>query len=518
MTRFNLPEKAIRLHPADEVAVLREDLPAHTVLEWEEHEVELAQAIPAGHKVAVTRVAEGAPVHKFGQIIGFASKEIHAGDWVHTHNLAIGRGRRRAPVPSLARRQEEAPEGGGTFEGYSRSDGRVGTRNYLAVISTVSCSAEAVHLLAQRLQREALREFPFVDGVVPVTHGSGCGMGTGSEGYRMLQRTLAGMADHPNVGAAMVVGLGCETNQALALVREIQGLEVASRSRRNPSIPILGIQQKGGVRRTVEAGVEVALRLLQEANCARRSTQPLAKLVIGTNCGGSDAYSGITANPALGIAGDEMVRRGATWVLAETPEVCGAEHLLAARARDATVAKALLKRIEWWSRYAAFFGEEINNNPSYGNKEGGLTTIYEKALGAVMKGGSTTLQAVYGYGERIRSRGLCFMDTPGHDQTSVTGLVAGGCTLIAFTTGRGSCLGFKPAPVLKIATNTPLFHRMDEDMDLDAGPVLSGMGLKEMARLIFDELVAVASGRRTKSEAQGFGDYEFTPWVIGPVL
>ncbi|MGC8667288.1 MAG: UxaA family hydrolase [Chthonomonadales bacterium] len=516
---YELADKAIRLHSGDEVAVLRENLPAGTVLMWEHGDVRLKQAIPAGHKVALVPVAEGAAVHKYGQIIGFAAREIRAGDWVHTHNLRIGKvDTRHVPVSVADLGEEKANEGGGTFEGYLRPDGRVGTRNYLAIISTVSCSAETTQMLAARLREAITREFPYVDGVVPITHSSGCAMGMGSMGYRILQRTLAGMADHPNVGAAMIIGLGCETNQAVQLVREIRGLNAGARGTTKASVPVLGIQQLGGIRRTVEAGSEVALRLLKQANRARRSTQPISQLVIGTNCGGSDAYSGITANPALGLAGDEMVRRGATWVLAETPEICGAEHLLAARARDPRVAEALLERMEWWRKYAAFFGEEINNNPSYGNKEGGLSTIYEKALGAVMKAGSSPLEAVYGYGERICTRGLCFMDTPGHDQTSVTGLVAGGCTLIAFTTGRGSCLGFKPAPVLKIATNTPVFQRMEEDMDLDAGAVLHGLTLKDMGRLIFDELVAVASGRQTKSEAQGLGDYEFTPWVVGPVL
>ena len=519
METFDLARKAIRLHPADDVAVLRESLPEHTVLTWDGGALELARAIPAGHKVALTRIPEGSPVHKYGQVIGFASCEINPGDWVHTHNLILKEVERRPPSAITgAGGGVSRPQDVGTFEGYLRSDGRVGTRNYLALISTVSCSAETTQRIAQRLSREVLSEFPFVDGVVPITHGSGCGMGSGSEGYRVLQRTLAGMADHPNVGAAVIIGLGCETNQAVALVREITGATGGSRFGRRRSLPILGIQQIGGVRRTVEVGVEICVRLLEEANRARRSTQPLSRLVIGTNCGGSDAYSGITANPALGLAGDEMVRRGATWVLAETPEVCGAEHLLAARARDPQIAAKLLERIRWWYRYAAFFGEQINHNPSYGNKEGGLSTIWEKALGAVMKGGNSTLEAVYEYGERISSPGLCFMDTPGHDQTSVTGLVAGGCTLIAFTTGRGSCLGFKPAPVLKIATNTPLFERMNEDMDLDAGPILDGMTLQEMSARIFEELVAVASGRQTKSEAQGLGDYEFTPWVVGPVL
>lgn len=520
MALYRLTEKAIVLRDGDDVAVLKERLTAGTELAWEDGQARLSSDIPPGHKVALRAVAEGQPVHKYGQIIGYATAPIAPGDWVHAHNLHVGALHLdyefgtdlRWPTP-LAPGEER------TFLGFARPDGRVGTRNYLALVSTVNCSADTAHLLAERLRREALCDFPNVDGVVAVTHKTGCGMALHGPEHRVLQRCLAGMADHPNVAGALLIGLGCEVNQAVTLVQDQKLIAPESIGKRRPAPPpILTIQQIGGVRKTVEAGFEEALRLLRRANERRRTPQPLSGLIVGTNCGGSDGASGITANPALGVAGDEMVRHGAAWILAETSETYGAEHLLTRRAVSRQVGERLIALMRWWERYTAMHGAEIDNNPAPGNKDGGLTTIYEKSLGAVTKSGTTPMVAVYDYAERIRDRGFCFMDTPGHDPVSVTGLVAGGCNLVVFTTGRGSCLGFKPTPVLKISTTTALYERMPEDMDIDAGVILSGVSIEDVGRHIFEELIAVASGKKTKSERQGLGDHEFAPWALGPVL
>jgi altronate hydrolase len=415
-----------------------------------------------------------------------------------------------------------SPHASRTFMGYTRPDGRVGTRNTVLLLSSVNCSADTSGRIMRRLREEALPDFPNVDDIVAVTHKTGCGMVSTGPDYEQLQRTLAGFADHPNVGGVLILGLGCEVNQPSAMAANTGLIPPEALFERrvvpNDLPPILRIQDLGGVRKTVERGTEEALKLLRRANGNRRTPQPIGKLIVGTNCGGSDAYSGITANPAMGIAGDELVSCGGTWVLAETSETYGAEHLLTKRAVSREVGEKLLELMSWWERYTAMFGAEIDNNPAPGNKAGGLTTIYEKSLGAAMKGGTAPLRAVYRYAERIDETGFCFMDTPGHDPTSVTGLVAGGCNLVAFSTGRGSCLGFKPTPVLKIATTTALYNHLNEDMDIDAGVIMSGVPVEDVGMEIFEALIEVAEGRKTKSEAQGLGDETFAPWQIGPVL
>lgn len=516
---YPLTGKTILLREGDDVAVAKVALPAGTVLGHDGGELRLSTDVPAGHKIALRDLPEGAPVRKYGQTIGFATGAIRAGDWVHTQNMSVGPldlqyefGTEVVPVRCYPSAETRA------FPGYKRPEGRVGTRNVVSILSSVNCSADTVYRIAERL-RPALAEFPNVDDVVPIAHKGGCGTQMGGADHQLLQRTTVGFADHPNVGAYMLVGLGCEVNQPLALARAgglIPTGELAGGRPEGP--PILSIQGSGGVRKTIERGVEVGLQLLRRANECRRTPQPIGDLIVGTNCGGSDGNSGITANPALGVAGDELVRHRGTWLIAETTETYGAEHLLTKRAVSRAVGEKLLQLMRWWEWYTATFGAEIDNNPAPGNKEGGLTTIYEKSLGAATKGGTTPLVAVYDYAQRITDRGFCFMDTPGLDPVSVTGLVAGGCNLIAFTTGRGSCLGFKPAPSLKIATNTPLYEHMSEDMDIDAGVILNGVPVRDVGLQIFEELIAVAGGKKTKSEAQGLGEQEFAPWVLGPVL
>lgn len=518
MAEVQLDRVAILLREGDDVAVAKTRIRRGTVLVLPDSEIVAADEIRPGHKIALRDMPADAPVRKYGHIIGFTTQPIAAGQWVHTHNLSAG------PLALVHEFGVDAvpvelypPEQRRTFQGYLRPDGRVGIRNYVAVVSTVNCSAGVANQITARLRQSAMSDFPHVDGVLALTHKGGCGTASRGADHRILQRVLAGFADHPNVAAAMFVGLGCEVNDPVQLLRD-QGLGSSGGRRTRPPMPVISIQRCGGVRRAVERGIEEAVKLLRCADGFRRTTVPVSELVVATNCGGSDAWSGITANPALGTAGDELIRHGGTWVLGETTETYGAEHLLTRRASSREVGEKLVALMRWWERYTEALGAEIDNNPSPGNKEGGLTTIYEKSLGAVTKGGSTPLNYVYEYAERIGRKGLCFMDTPGFDPVSVTGLVAGGCTVVAFTTGRGSVLGFMPAPCIKIASNTHLYQAMADDMDINAGVVLEGVPIQDVAAAIFEEIIEVASGKRTKSELQGLGGEEFAPWVVGPVL
>lgn len=524
-----LEQAAIYLREGDDVAVAKRRLAGGTTLGFAGKEVALLADVPAGHKIALRPLQTGDPVRKYGQIIGYATSAIAQGEWVHTRNLGFGAGEGdgenalhldyeySTEVPPVDFYPDARQR---TFPGYARPDGRTGTRNYVALVSTVNCSASTVHAIADHFRGpDFKRDFPNVDDVLPLSHKTGCGQHLGGHDYIQLQRTLGGFANHPNVANYLLAGLGCEINQAMALAQNEGLIKAESIRMGRPQVPpTVVIQEEGGVRRAVQKGIEEVTKLLRQASDARRTPQPVSGLLVGTNCGGSDGNSGITANPAVGAAGDEFVRYGAGWVLAETTETYGAEHLLTRRAVSREVGEKLVALMRWWEWYTGVWGATIDGNPSPGNKEGGLTTIYEKSLGAVSKGGSTPLVEVYKYAERIDKKGFTFMDTPGHDPVSVTGLVAGGCNLVVFTTGRGSCLGFKPAPSLKIATNSPLYERMTEDMDLDAGVILNGVPIADVGRQIFEELVAVAGGKQTKSEAQGFGENEFAPWLLGPVL
>lgn len=502
----------IRLHPNDDVAVARRRLLAGE----KAGELTFPSAIPAAHKVALRPLARGTPIRKYDQYIGRASVDIPAGAHVHVHNvdtgeLATGDHFLEPTAPWELLPQSERR----TFQGFARPGGRAGTRNYVAVISSVNCSASVSQFVARRFTPEALRrDFPGVDGVVAFTHKAGCA--TADEGTEILQRVLGGIARHPNIGAYVVIGLGCETNQAVAMVRR-QGLDQPEGGGEPPLV--LNIQQQGGISRTVEDAVKAVSGLLPAVDAQRRSTQPLSRLIVALNCGGSDGHSGITANPALGWASDRIIRHGGTTVLAETPEIYGAEHLLTRRAVSREVSEALLKRIRWWEDHARKHGASISNNPSAGNKEGGLTTIFEKSLGAVAKGGQAPLMSVLQYAQTVTGPGLCFMDTPGYDPVSMTGLVAGGCNVGVFTTGRGSVYGCKPAPCLKVSTHTPLYRWMEGDMDLNAGTILDGEeSIAQVGERIFEAILATASGERTKSEEAGIGDEEFAPWPLGPVF
>ena len=500
-----------RLHPADNVVVARSDILPGTEIPGEN--LRAAEHIPAGHKIATAPVAPGEAVKKYDQIIGFAPAAIAPGDHVHTHNVEMRDFARDYAAGSEARDTAyvaEAERAG--FQGYKRADGKVGTRNYIGVLSTVNCSATVARYVAERYGGDALAAYPNVDGVVAISHGSGCGLDGGGEGMALLRRTLAGYARHPNFGGIIFVGLGCEVAQLGQFVGG-EGLEMG------PLLQAMTIQDTGGTMATIEDACRRIDGMLPEVNKATRSQQPASELILGLECGGSDAYSGISANPSLGAAVDLLVRHGGTGVLGETPEIYGAEHLLTRRAVSGEVAGRLIERIEWWEDYVALHHGAMNNNPSPGNKAGGLTTILEKSLGATAKGGTTNLVEVYRYAEPVTAKGLVFMDTPGYDPVSVTGMVAGGATMVCFTTGRGSVFGCKPVPCIKLATNTTMYERMADDMDINCGPVVDGGAtIGDMGEEIFRTILHIASGAQSKSEALGFGDDEFVPWQIGAVM
>jgi altronate hydrolase len=518
---------AVHLHPADNVVVAARSLAAGERISAGGRTVEVSEPVRMGHKVALAPIGRGERVRRYGQTIGFATRAIAAGQWVHSHNCEAGAfDRDYAPASEIP--SPPAPLVGRTFQGYRRPDGRAGTRNYVAVLSTVNCSASVCKLVARRVEDELLARFPNVDGIFPVVHPTGCGLPYAGEQHRLLARVLGGIARHPNVGGYLLIGLGCETATPGFLIDQerlvqLTGLREGRGSREaggGPGRPmVLSMQDLGGTQKTVDEAVRrIAEELLPRANDARREPIPASEIVLGTNCGGSDGSSGSTANPALGVASDLVVAAGGTTILGETPEIYGAEQLLTRRARSPAVAQKLIDRIRWWEWYTGVFGATCDNNPSPGNKEGGLTTIYEKSLGAVAKAGATALVEVYQYAEPVTAKGLVVMDTPGFDPVSVTGIVAGGANVVVFTTGRGSCYGCKPTPSIKIASNTPMYERMIDDMDLDAGTILAGRGVEEVGREIFEEILAVASGKRTKSELSGVGEEEFAPWIIGPVL
>ncbi|EPX78672.1 UxaA family hydrolase [Salipiger mucosus] len=469
------------------------------------------QLIPRGHKMAAEDIPKGAPVHKYAQLIGYAAEDIAKGAHVHTHNLEFRNvdaeyefGTNLRPAPEPATRD--------TFMGYRRDTGRVGTRNYIAILTSVNCSATAGRMIAQHFTPERLEAYPNVDGVVAFVHGTGCAMGGDGTGFEFLQRVLWGYARNPNVGGVLMAGLGCEGMQIDWLV-EAYGLTPG------PLFQTMNIQDVGGLRKTVEAGIAQVEAMLPEVDKARREECPVSDLMVGLECGGSDAWSGITANPAVGHACDLLVAQGGTGVLSETPEVYGAEHLLTARAADPATGEKLIELIRWWEGYTERAGGSMDNNPSPGNKKGGLTTILEKSLGAVAKGGTTPLMGVYKYAEPVTAKGFTFMDSPGYDPASVTGMIASGCNLVCFTTGRGSAFGSKPSPCMKVASNAQLFEKQTEDMDVNAGRILTeGASVEEVGREIYEMWLRMASGEMTKSEAQGLGDYEFVPWQVGAVM
>ncbi|MCC7113345.1 MAG: altronate dehydratase [Burkholderiales bacterium] len=507
LTRASL---TIRLHPNDDVVIARTQLVSGTRIAGEN--VTVAGLVPPGHKIATRAIRAGQPVRRYDQIIGFASRDIAPGEHVHLNNLAMGSFERDYAYGADAKPTAYVPQPA-TFRGIVRADGRVATRNYLGILSTVNCSATVAQAIADRVTASgALGRYPNVDGVVALTHGSGCGMDTHGEGMTLLRRTLGGYARHANFAGVLIVGLGCEANQVSSLL----GAESLAEG---PLLRTFSIEDTGGSAKTVARGVAMIEEMLPHANAVEREPVPAAHIVVGLQCGGSDGYSGITANPALGAAVDLLVRHGGTAILSETPEIYGAEHLLTRRAVSRAVGEKLVARIRWWETYTRREEGEMNNNPSPGNKAGGLTTILEKSLGAVAKGGTTNLVDVYEYAQAVTAKGFVYMDTPGYDPVSATGQVAGGANLICFTTGRGSAYGCAPAPSLKLATNSALWAKQEEDIDLNCGEIADGSAtVDQVGRRLFDLLLATASGDRTKSETHGYGQNEFGPWQLGAVM
>jgi altronate hydrolase len=501
--------RTIRLAPDDNVVIAVDQIAPGATASG----ATASERVPRGHKMAITPIAEGEPVRKYGQIIGFASKSIAPGQWVHEHNVGLHDFTRDYRIGEGARNDEMLPpELRATFEGYVRPNGKTGTRNYIGILTSVNCSATAAKFIADEVNRSGiLDDFPEVDGVAAFVHGSGCGMAAYGDGWELLRRTQWGYATHPNLGGALMVGLGCEVFQIDRMKDEYGLVE-------GDHFQSMTIQATGGTKKTVAEGVERVKAMLPLAAKAKRETRPASEVMLALQCGGSDGYSGITANPALGAAVDELVKHGGTGVLAETPEIYGAEHLLTRRAVNMPVGEKLVERIRWWEDYTEKNGGAMNNNPSPGNKAGGLTTILEKSLGAAAKGGSTTLRAVYEYAQPVKEKGFVFMDTPGYDPVGATGQVAGGCNVMCFTTGRGSAFGCKPTPSIKLATNTPMYERMIDDMDVNCGDILDGVSVEQKGKEIFEKVLAVASGTHTKSEDLGYGDLEFVPWQIGAVM
>ncbi len=504
----------IRLHPADDVLIARAQLVGGTQIE----NISVKGLIPPGHKIAARSLAAGEPVRRYNQIIGFASKAIAAGEHVHTHNLDMGpdKGDFARDYAFGADVKPAPPRLEASFMGIKRPDGRVATRNYIGILSSVNCSATAARAMADHFSRQsspsALKDFPNVDGVVALTHGTGCGMDTEGTGMQLLQRTLTGYATHPNFAGVLVVGLGCESNQINAWLAH-------GSLREGETLRVFSIQDSGGTAKTVARGIAMIRDMLPQANAVRREPCSAAHITLGLQCGGSDGYSGISANPALGAAVDLLVAHGGTAILSETPEIYGAEHLLTRRAVRPDIAEKLISRIKWWEHYTEINDGEMNNNPSPGNKAGGLTTILEKSLGAVAKGGTSNLEAVYEYAEPVSAHGFVFMDTPGYDPVSATGQVAGGANLICFTTGRGSAYGCAPSPSLKLATNSALWQRQEEDMDINCGEIIdSSISIQAMGQRIFEMVLATASGAQSKSEQHGYGQNEFVPWQVGAVM
>lgn len=502
--------RTIRLNAADNLVVAVDTIPQGTAL----HGVTAAARIMKGHKMAIAPIADGAPVVKFGQTIGFAHGAIAPGDHIHTHNCDFKAFARDYHFAEDAKPWDPLPEGQrATFQGFRRADGRAGTRNYIGILTSVNCSASAARFMAEAVQRSGiLADYPNVDGVVSFVHGTGCGMAAKGEGFDVLKRTQWGYATNPNVGAVLLVGLGCEVFQIDEMKRAYNIVD-------GDLFQSMTIQDTGGTRKTIEQGVERIKAMLPIVNRAKRETIPASELMLALQCGGSDGYSGITANPALGAAVDLLVKHGGTAILSETPEIYGAEHLLTRRAQTREVGEKLIEIIRWWEEYTRRNDGSMDNNPSPGNKAGGLTTILEKSLGAVAKGGTTNLQAVYEYAEAVAAKGFVYMDTPGYDPVSATGQVAGGANLICFTTGRGSAYGCAPSPSLKLSTNTALWQKQEEDIDINCGEVVDGTAsIDELGERIFRLMLDTASGRKTKSELHGYGQNEFVPWQLGAVM
>ena len=396
------------------------------------------------------------------------------------------------------------------FKGFKRNNGSSGTMNYIGLISTVNCSATVVKKISDKINNYLKdNNFDNIDGAVCLKHSSGCGMNTSGYAMNVFNRTIEGFKIHPNFGKVFVIGLGCECAQ----------ISLYNNDQEKRNIEYLNIQDEGGTNEIITKVTSKIINQLNEINSISRTNIPISELTVALQCGGSDSYSGITANPALGFASDMIIDHGGTTLLSETPEIYGAEHLLFEKSSNEKNIEKLNKQIEWWKKYVASNDSTLDNNPSPGNKKGGLTTILEKSLSAVSKAGNRNMVDVLDYAEQVKTKGFNFMNSPGYDPVSVTGQVASGANVICFTTGRGSCFGFKPTPSIKIATNTNMYNKLSEDMDINAGTIMDNVAsVNEVGKEIFDKIISVASGEKSKSEINDYGDDEFNPWIIGATL
>ncbi|EBR1860119.1 altronate dehydratase [Salmonella enterica] len=499
----------IKLNPKDDVVIARQSVAANTWLE--EEQIMVLNEIPAGHKIALRALNTGDAVKRYGQIIGFATRPIKPGEHVHMHNLGMGDFERDyawgedCHFSSPATRKD-------TFVGIRRADGRAATRNYIGILSSVNCSATVVRAIEEHFRLYGLADYPNVDGVVSLPQSFGCAIGTKSESMEIMRRTMAGYATHANFAGVIIIGLGCESCQ-------IKDMMNAHGLTNTTMLHSYTIQDVGGTRHAIEKGIDLVNQMLPVANQVTREQIPASEIILALECGGSDSYSGISANPALGYAVDKLVQQGGTAILSETSEIYGAEHLLTRRAISREVGEKLIARIHWWEDYCQRNGSEMNNNPSAGNKVGGLTTILEKSLGGITKAGTTNLTEVYEYAERVTAKGVVFMDTPGYDPIAVTGQIAGGANILCFTTGRGSAFGSRPTPCLKLSTNNALWKRQQEDMDINCGTIVEGEEtIAEVGERIYQMILDTASGKKTKSEEFGYGSQEFVPWTIGSIM
>ena len=496
----------IKLHEKDNIAVAPMIIPAHENINSNLTTIDF---IPFAHKIALSKIDKSNFIYKYGQIIGIASRDILPGEHVHTHNLEFSEFKRNFEIKNNQKR-ESKDLNSIFFDGFKRNNGRSGTRNYIGLLSTVNCSATVVKKIADVINNNSqLKQYENIDGAVCLKHSSGCGMNASGHGMKIFNQTIEGFKHHPNFVKVFVIGLGCECAQ-ISLYQDKD---------HDDSIVYMNIQDEGGTKKIINNISSQIIEMLPELNKEKRVKIPISELTVGLQCGGSDAYSGITANPALGYASDLIIKHGGSTILSETPEIYGAEHLLIERASNSDLVDKLQKLIEWWKHYTFINDASLDNNPSPGNKKGGLTTILEKSLGAVTKSGTSIMKDVLHYAEPLKKKGFNYMDSPGYDPVSVTGQVASGSNIICFTTGRGSCFGFKPTPSLKIASNTNMFNQLKEDMDINAGKIMDGESdILEIGEQIFQSILITASGKLTKSEINGYGDDEFNPWVIGATI
>ena len=505
----SISEYAIIVDPNDNVAVVKRATSTDLeVVLPDGRLIRLCGAVPPGHRFAIRDIPAGEFVLQFGQPIG-TSLGIKSGEQI-THAVMSN------DVPIIRDLPEDLhtaapvyiPEAQrATFMGYRRRDGRVGTRNFVLIVPTSMCAShEAMQIstIAEFTLYDRLK-FPNVDGVVAIPHNKGCGCQDGSTIDVML-RTLSNYADHPNVGGVILIDLGCEKTNLSQVERYLLKREKAF----DKPVAKIGIQEVGGTQAAIQRGLKEVEQMLPEVNLTAREECPVSELVLGVKCGGSDGFSGISANPSLGRAADWLVRSGGTVLITEVPEFCGAEHLLANRAKDVETGRAVYRLVDWYKEYASKFGAVLNNNPSPGNITGGLLNITIKSLGAIAKAGTTRVEGVVEYAETPTNRGLNLMQGPGYDQESTPGLVAAGATVVVFTTGRGTTIGNAIAPVIKLASNTPVFERMSQDLDLSAGAVIDGTEtIDEVGKRVFERICEVASGTQARAEEHKHREFQF---------